>query len=244
MKYNTLYDFIIDKWIDILALVISIVALCFSYYVYERRQHQIMEDKQIDAVVGLVDYIQECKLSLLFTPEPINREKKELQFYSFFELADTTIRSDMDQAPIYFPADEKLPIDFSPYVNNPLIPSEIAIKLRDYYLHDVQYQSSYDAIMMANVLITKFNMPESMKMDSLNFQKKILNKYALDSIRLDFGDQFVTMRHVPALRTFGRLKSKNKELYGIIVKWFHDKGMDNVNIPMDSKVYEKRKYIR
>ncbi len=231
-------------YFDIFALVLSIISIGFSVYTCSRHQHQLLEDKQIDAVVGLVDYIQECKLALLFMPEPINKEKKELQFYTFFELADTTIRSDMDQSPIYFPANEKLSIDFRPYVNNPLIPSEIAKKLRDYFLHDVQYQNSCDVNTMANVFITKFDMPESMKMDSLDFLNKIEREYGLDSIRLDCGNQFITMRHVPALRTFGRLKTKNKELYNLIVKWFHEKGMDNVNIPMDSKMYEKRRYIR
>lgn len=231
-------------YIDLLALVVSIIALGFSYYVYDRHQHQLLEDKQIDAVVGLVDYIQECNLAILFTPQPIDMEKKEFQVYSFFELADTTIRSDMDQAPIYFPSRERLPIDFTPYINNPLIPSEIATKLRDYYLLDVQHQSSYDATVMANVLITRFEKPESMRMNSMDFQNNIEREYGLDNIRPEFGDQFITMRHVPALRTFGRLKANNKELYNLIITWFHDKGMDNVNIPMDSRLYEKRRYVR
>ena len=129
--------------IDIFALTVSVIAFVFSVYTYNRHQHQLLADKQIDAVVGLVEYIQECKLVMLFSPEPIKMEQKEFQVYTFFELADTTIRSDMDQAPIYFPADEKLPIDFRPYVNNPLIPSEIAIKLRDYYLLEYTIQKVF-----------------------------------------------------------------------------------------------------
>jgi len=230
--------------IDIIALVVSVIALCFSCYAYNRHQHQLLEDKQIDAVVGLVDYIQECKLAILFTPQPIDMEKKEFQVYTFFELADTTIRPDMDQAPIYFPSRERLPIDFTPYINNPLIPSEIATKLRDYYLLDVQHQSSYDAVVKANVLITRFEKPETMRMNSMDFQSIVEKEYGLDNVRTDFDDQFITMRHVPALRSFGKLKANNKELYNLIIKWFHDKGMDNVNIPMDSKLYEKRRYIR
>lgn len=231
-------------FIDILALAFSGIALVFSVYTYNRHQHQLLEDKQIDAVVGLVEYIQECKLAILFTPEPIKMEQKEFQAYTFFELADTTIRSDMNQAPIYFPSREKLPIDFTPYINNPLIPSEIATKLRDYYLLDVQHQSSYDAVVMSNVIITKFVQPESMRMNNLDFQKNIEREYGLDNIQPGFDDRFVTYRHVPALRSFGKLKSSNKELYNLIVKWFHDKGMDNVNLPMDSRLFEKRKYLR
>ena len=230
--------------LDITALLLSIVALGFSVYTYNRHQHQLLEDKQIDAVVGLVEYIQECKLAILFSPEPIKNEQKEFQVYTFFELADTTIRSDMDQAPIYFPADEKLPIDFRPYVNNPLIPSEIAIKLRDYYLLDVQHQGSYDAVVMSNVIITRFEQPESMRTNNLDFQRIFEREYGLDNIQPGFDDRFVTYRHVPALQSFGKLKSNNKNLYNLIVKWFHDKGMDNVNIPMDSRIFEKRKYIR
>ena len=150
----------------------------------------------------------------------------------------------MDQAPIYFPADEKLPIDFRPYVNNPLIPSEIAIKLRDYYLLDVQHQGSYDAVVMSNVIITRFEQPESMRTNNLDFQRIFEREYGLDNIQPGFDDRFVTYRHVPALQSFGKLKSNNKNLYNLIVKWFHDKGMDNVNIPMDSRIFEKRKYIR
>lgn len=230
--------------IDIFALTVSVIAFVFSVYTYNRHQHQLLEDKQIDAVVGLVEYIQECKLAILFSPEPIKNEQKEFQVYTFFELADTTIRSDMDQAPIYFPADEKLPIDFRPYVNNPLIPSEIAIKLRDYYLLDVQHQGSYDAVVMSNVIITRFEQPESMRMNNLDFQRIFEREYGLDNIQPGFDDRFVTYRHVPALQSFGKLKSNNKNLYNLIVKWFHDKGMDNVNIPMDSRIFEKRKYIR
>lgn len=85
--------------LDIAALLLSIVALGFSVYIYNRHQHQQLEDKQIDAVVELVDYIQNCKLSILFTPQPIEMHKrKEVQVYTFFELADTTIRSDIDLA--------------------------------------------------------------------------------------------------------------------------------------------------
>ena len=230
--------------IDIFALTVSVIAFVFSVYTYNRHQHQLLEDKQIDAVVGLVEYIQECKLAILFSPEPIKNEQKEFQVYTFFELADTTIRSDMDQAPIYFPADEKLPIDFRPYVNNPLIPSEIAIKLRDYYLLDVQHQGSYDAVVMSNVIITRFEQPESMRTNNLDFQRIFEREYGLDNIQPGFDDRFVTYRHVPALQSFGKLKSNNKNLYNLIVKWFHDKGMDNVNIPMDSRIFEKRKYIR
>ena len=83
-----------------------------------------------------------------------------------------------------------------------------------------------------------------MEMNNMDFLKNIERKYGLDSVRMDFDDQFITMRHVPALRSFGKLKSNNKELYNLIIKWFHEKGMDNINIPMDSKLYEKRKYIR
>ena len=230
--------------IDIFALTVSVIAFVFSVYTYNRHQHQLLEDKQIDAVVGLVEYIQECKLAILFSPEPIKMEQKEFQVYTFFELADTTIRSDMDQAPIYFPADEKLPIDFRPYINNPLIPSEIAIKLRDYYLLDVQHQGSYDAVVMSNVIITRYEQPESMRMNNLDFQRIFEREYGLDNIQPGFDDRFVTYRHVPALQSFGKLKSNNKNLYNLIVKWFHDKGMDNVNIPMDSRIFEKRKYIR
>ncbi len=150
----------------------------------------------------------------------------------------------MDQAPIYFPSRERLPIDFTPYINNPLIPSEIATKLRDYYLLDVQHQSSYDAVVKANVLITRFEKPETMRMNSMDFQSIVEKEYGLDNVRTDFDDQFITMRHVPALRSFGKLKANNKELYNLIIRWFHDKGMNNVNIPMDSKLYEKRRYIR
>ena len=230
--------------IDIFALTASVIAFVFSVYTYNRHQHQLLEDKQIDAVVGLVEYIQECKLAILLSPEPIKNEQKEFQVYTLFELADTTIRSDMDQAPIYFPADEKLPIDFRPYVNNPLIPSEIAIKLRDYYLLDVQHQGSYDAVVMSNVIITRFEQPESMRTNNLDFQRIFEREYGLDNIQPGFDDRFVTYRHVPALQSFGKLKSNNKNLYNLIVKWFHDKGMDNVNIPMDSRIFEKRKYIR
>ena len=205
--------------IDIFALTVSVIAFVFSVYTYNRHQHQLLEDKQIDAVVGLVEYIQECKLAILFSPEPIKNEQKEFQVYTFFELADTTIRSDMDQAPIYFPADEKLPIDFRPYVNNPLIPSEIAIKLRDYYLLDVQHQGSYDAVVMSNVIITRFEQPESMRMNNLDFQRIIEREYGLDNIQPGFDDRFVTYRHVPALQSFGKLKSNNKNLYNLIVKW-------------------------
>jgi len=231
--------------IDILALVVSVIALCFSFYTYKRHQHQLLEDKQIDAVVELVDYIQDCKLSILFTPEPIEMEKrKEVQVYTFFELADTTIRSDMDLAPIFFPTRENLPIDFTPYINNPLIPAEIATKLRDYYLLDAQHQSSYDAVVKSNVLITRFEKPESMRMTNLDFLNNMEREYGLDNVNTNFDDQFITMRHVPALRSFGKLKANNKELYNLIIKWFHEKGMDNVNIPMDSRLYEKRRYIR
>lgn len=205
--------------IDIFALTVSVIAFVFSVYTYNRHQHQLLEDKQIDAVVGLVEYIQECKLAILFSPEPIKNEQKEFQVYTFFELADTTIRSDMDQAPIYFPADEKLPIDFRPYVNNPLIPSEIAIKLRDYYLLDVQHQGSYDAVVMSNVIITRFEQPESMRMNNLDFQRIFEREYGLDNIQPGFDDRFVTYRHVPALQSFGKLKSNNKNLYNLIVKW-------------------------
>ena len=205
--------------IDIFALTVSVIAFVFSVYTYNRHQHQLLEDKQIDAVVGLVEYIQECKLVMLFSPEPIKMEQKEFQVYTFFELADTTIRSDMDQAPIYFPADEKLPIDFRPYVNNPLIPSEIAIKLRDYYLLDVQHQSSYDAVVMSNVIITRFEQPESMRINNLDFQRIFEREYGLDNIQPGFDDRFVTYRHVPALQSFGKLKSNNKNLYNLIVKW-------------------------
>ena len=205
--------------IDIFALTVSVIAFVFSVYTYNRHQHQLLEDKQIDAVVGLVEYIQECKLAILFSPEPIKNEQKEFQVYTFFELADTTIRSDMDQAPIYFPADEKLPIDFSPYVNNPLIPSEIAIKLRDYYLLDVQHQGSYDAVVMSNVIITRFEQPESMRTNNLDFQRIFEREYGLDNIQPGFDDRFVTYRHVPALQSFGKLKSNNKNLYNLIVKW-------------------------
>ena len=204
---------------DIFALTVSVIAFVFSVYTYNRHQHQLLEDKQIDAVVGLVEYIQECKLAILFSPEPIKNEQKEFQVYTFFELADTTIRSDMDQAPIYFPADEKLPIDFRPYVNNPLIPSEIAIKLRDYYLLDVQHQGSYDAVVMSNVIITRFEQPESMRTNNLDFQRIFEREYGLDNIQPGFDDRFVTYRHVPALQSFGKLKSNNKNLYNLIVKW-------------------------
>ena len=231
-------------FINILSLLFSIASFGLSLYVYDRHQYQLLEDKQIDAVVELVDYIQECKLALLFTPEPVDRDKKELQFYTFFELADTTIRTDMDHNPIYLPAGEKLPVDFRPYINNPLIPSKIANKLRDYYRYDVQHQSSYDATVMANVFITRFEVPENMRADSLDFLDKLERKYGLDSARLGYGNQFITMQHVPALRSFGQLKICNNELYNIIVKWFHDKGMDNVNIPMDSRLYEKITYVR
>jgi len=95
--------------LDIAALLLSIVALGFSVYTYNRHQHQLLEDKQIDAVVGLVEYVQECKLAILFTPEPIKMEQKEFQVYTLFELADTTIRSDMNQAPIYFPSGRNCP---------------------------------------------------------------------------------------------------------------------------------------
>ena len=230
--------------LDIAALLLSIVALGFSVYTYNRHQHQLLEDKQIDAVVGLVEYIQECKLGILFSPEPIDRDKKEFQVYTFFELADTTIRSDMDQAPIYFPSREKFPIDFTPYITNPLIPTEIATKLRDYYHLDVQHQSSYDATVMSNVLVTKFEKPDSMGMDNLDFQNQIEQKYGLNNIEPGFDDRFCFYKHVPAFRTFGRLKTNNKELYNLIIRWFHDKGMDNVNIPIDARLYEKRKYIR
>ena len=139
-----------NYFIDILALVVSVIALVFSVYTYNRHQHQQLEDKQIDAVVELVDYIQNCKLSILFTPQPIEMGKrKEVQVYTFFELADTTIRSDMDLAPIFFSTRENLPIDFTPYINNPLIPAEIATKLLDYYLLDAQHQSSYDAVVFS-----------------------------------------------------------------------------------------------
>ena len=205
--------------IDIFALTVSVIAFVFSVYTYNRHQHQLLEDKQIDAVVGLVEYIQECKLAILFSPEPIKNEQKEFQVYTFFERADTTIRSDMDQAPIYFPADEKLPIDFRPYVNNPLIPSEIAIKLRDYYLLDVQHQGSYDAVVMSNVIITRFEQPESMRTNNLDFQRIFEREYGLDNIQPGFDDRFVTYRHVPALQSFGKLKSNNKNLYNLIVKW-------------------------
>lgn len=232
------------RFLDIAAFVLSFIAFGFSIYTYNMHQHQLLEDKQIDAVVGLVEYIQERKLGILFTPEPIERDKKEFQIYTFFELADTTIRSDMNQAPIYFPSTEKLPFDFTPYINNPLIPSEIAIKLRDYYLLDVQHQGSYDAVVMSNVLIRRFEKPDSMRMNNLDFQNQIEQKYGLNNIQPGFDDRFVTYRHVPALRSFGQLKSNNKELYNLIVKWFHNKGMDNVNIPIDARLYEKRKYIR
>lgn len=231
--------------IDILALVVSIIALGFSVFTYNRHQRQLLEDKQIDAVVELVEYIQDCKLSILFTPEAKEiGKRKEVQIYTFFELADTTIRPDMNLAPIFFPTREKLPIDFTPYINNPLIPAEIASKLRDYFLLDVQHQSSYDAAVKFNVLITRFEKPDSMKMNNLDFLKNMEREYGLDKVNSDFDDQFITMRHVPALRSFGKLKANNKELYNLIIKWFHVKGMDNVNIPMDSRLYEKRRYIR
>ena len=62
--------------IDIFALTVSVIAFVFSVYTYNRHQHQLLEDKQIDAVVGLVEYIQECKLAILFSPEPIKNEQK------------------------------------------------------------------------------------------------------------------------------------------------------------------------
>lgn len=244
MKYDSFRQLFLDKWIELLALAVSAFALYFSVQSYRDHQHQLLEDKQIDAVVGLVEYIQECKLGILFNPEPIRMEKREFQVYTFFELVDTTIRSDMDHAHILFPSVGKLPIDFTSYINNPLIPEEIATKLRDYYRLDFIHQSSYDATVAENVLITRFEMPNSMRMNSLDFQTNFEKEYGLDNITPDFKDDFVVMRHVPAFHSFGRLKVNNRELYNIIIKWFHNKGMDNVNIPMDSRLYEKKKYIR
>lgn len=244
MKYDSFRQLFLDKWIELLALAVSVFALYFSVQSYRDHQHQLLEDKQIDAVVGLVEYIQECNLAILFTPQSDNKVYKEFQVYTFFELADTTIRSDMDSSPIFFPSKERLPIDFTSYINNPLIPSEIATKLRDYYLLDVQYKSCYDATVKANVFITRFEKPESMRLNNMDFKNNLEKEYGLDTIQPGFWDQFISMRHVPALRNFGQLKKNNKELYNLIVKWFHEKGMDNVNIPMDSRLYEKRRYIR
>ena len=226
---------------NIITIAISSVALVFSIFVFCNHQHQLLEDKQIDAILGLIDYIQNCKLTIRFTLHTTEEEdKEEFQIYTFFELADTTIRSDMNQAPIYFPSKEWLPIDFTPYINNPLIPSEIATKLRDYYHFDVQHQSSYDATVMDNVIITRFQEPHNMRMNHEEILKDLEHKYNLDSITLEYGDQFVTMQHIPAFRTFGQLKTSNKELYDLIIKWFNDKGMDNVNLPIDARLYEKK----
>lgn len=224
--------------LTILATLISVVSLGLSIYTYNKHQYQLVEDKQINAVVNLVEYIQDCKLSILYNPEPIEFEKRTHYVYTFFELAYSTICSDIDSIPIYFPNDENLPFDFRPYINNPLIPSEIATKLKDYYRYHSEPHCNYDAVVMSNVIITRFDDREFKDIYDSEYLFNLEREYGLDNISVDYEHRFNSFPYIPALRNFREFKAHNKELYDIIVKWFVEKGIDNVNMPKVSRLYE------
>lgn len=226
--------------LTIFATLISVVSLGLSIYTYNKHQYQLLEDKQIDAVVNLVEYIQDCKLSILYNPEPIEFKKRTHYVYTFFELADSTICSDIDSIPIYFLNDENLPFDFRPYINNPLIPSEIAIKLRDYYRYRSEPQSCHDAVVKSNVIITRFDDREFRNIYDSEYIYNLEKEYGLDNISVDYEHRFNSFPYVPALSNFREFKAHNKELFDIIANWFVEKGMDNVNIPKNSRLYEQR----
>lgn len=233
-----------DSLIKWLSLIVSITAVIISVYTCRRHSHQLLEDKQVDAVVEMVQYMQDCRMALFFNSNGFLKHRGKYQIYSLFELSDTTIRSDMDNEKIYFSCQQEFPFDFTSFANNPLIPSTISTILDRYFLLDVDYCSSAVLAKKTSVIISCFQKPDFFTYDEVYKQPRLTEELLLDSLSYDINSGFYFMPNVPALRNFGSFKKCNMELYDAIVNWFHEKGMDNVNIPRNSRLFERKIYRR
>lgn len=210
-----------DKILSISSLFISLLTLGFTCYVYTQIAKQQIQSKQIDVVTELVEYIHNTHIQITISAENEGDKTRSINRFglTLFEIANYNLDDygniNLDSMPIYFKNDEKYPIFFNSYLNNPLLPKEIADVLRSFYSYDI-------GVCINENLNTKSYVVFS-NLDFLESQTEISRVEKTQQL-------YYIFRDAPAYENLGEFQKYSRLLKKKITEWYDRQGIDDINI--------------
>ena len=159
MSFSNFFEFNLN---EIVTILISAFTLIFAYKIYKnfdvKKTHV---NKQLETVLDLIQEINKTRIVVCFwtkipkeildrrsgkVPDILNNYKATLMSYEY-SLFNLTMCDDKESQydDIYFSSKVNEILPFISFVNNPLLPKEIAKKLSKFYSPIVSYKSFDDA---------------------------------------------------------------------------------------------------
>ncbi len=220
-----------NKTFHILSLLISLSALGLSIYTCDRHDKQLVEEKQVDAMIELVEYIQNNQMVFYLTTSVLMNpnQNDSTKLATLFELADSTYRKDLDRFPLQFFARTPIPLDFNKFIFNPLIPSEITQVLKEYLIRDGEYHYEFYPTFDHVILVEGHSRFDSLGVPSVPTQKEFIEHHKIDDFEKNDSIRYYRLNS-HAFSNFGNFKRSNKKLYDAIRVWFNEHKIDNVNV--------------
>ena len=182
-----------------------------------RFQNQHISVKQIDKVTELVDYINNTRINIMLCNLGECSRGCSMFNLSIFEIKNIDFEDDdfLDKT-VYLEMSTKQIINFSNYINNPLIPLEISLELENFqsrkgetfYVNENEYPNGVNAVLV-----------ESIKEGDLTI-------YNIDNKRRNFYINYYAF----ACEDWNNFKECSKQLENSIRKWYSNYKIKDINL--------------
>jgi len=218
--------FTTDRIIAIVSLVVSVIAVWHTYAVNKSfAKNQLIID-QVKVVSELVNYLNRKKIEIRFTniTEGGNARSSRSGDLTLFELLDPANQlHTFDDTPVLLDSNRcNEPFEFLKYINDPLIPSTIAVELRKFMNGSNFTLKSYSDFADNEVVV----------LDTRVRYDYSLLQYTSDELR----DKLI-VGNAAALKSWLSFKSCAEKLRGEIDKWLKSKKIHDLNIRTEFQPY-------
>lgn len=219
-----------------ISVIFAILSLCLSIFTNCRVNHQLVEEKQIDAMIELVEYIQNNQLCIYTTTDPLVNPMQDdsVKFATIFELTDIQYRKELDSFNLYFATGQNTPLNFNRFIFNPIIPIEVRHVLENYIVRDSEYYHELIPAIDHFILIENINEYDTLGVPHLTTTDEVSTRHEFFNIKGKNTPRFYTLK-TPAFSNFGSFKRSNKKLFDVICSWFSKHNIDNIKLLSDTE---------
>jgi len=221
-----------SNYSDLAQVLISIIAIIFSYFTFKlaMRVHKEFsmnhaKSKQVEKMSELTEFLNNTKIRLLFTDfyEEGNAGARSYGiYYNIFEIGNllnnqtkhslnhrTIDFSDYDDCPVCLDLNSSQIMDIKPYIDSAFIPKKIADALSNFF---VKSSVELDSKSLNNVNIVILNSTK---------EHKILFK--------------IKQPNCESLKSWLSFKTYSRDLTKLISNWFISNGIKDFNLRIDYK---------
>lgn len=208
------------KKIDVysaVSLMIAIASLCLSLYTFTSYLNQQAKSKQLDAVIEIVEYIYQNPISIWAYNANEDGSSSGIKYVvSFFELY--ILDYIPGESKVLFWADQPYPITFTKFVNNPLVPKQIADIMTNFY--------SYSAGIYSNPTFQE--LAPFVLLSNLPYEESQILNQEIDSTNSN--NRLNTFPGASAYKSWKDFVEYSKDLKYALKFWLIKNGVKDVNI--------------